>query len=313
MEDEARLSSPMWGVSLKELFYLGVWMANNIAVTLSNKAIFANVDFKYPYALTTVHMACNILGSQLYFMFNDSTKPKYIEGKNRYPIFLFSIFFAMNIAIGNMSLRWVSVNFNQVMRALVPAIVMLISMLFFGKNYSSSRKWAVLPIVFGVALTFYGDMQFTATGLFYTLLCIILAALKAVMSGELLTGDLKLHPIDLINKMCPLALIQTAFLSVLTGEAISIANRWDEIFFSNVPRVLLLSGFLSFTLNVSSFVANQQTSPLTLCIAANVKQVLLVVFGTLYFGDTVGLLNGIGIIVVLVGSFKYSLVSLQES
>ena len=131
----------------------------------------------------------------------------------------------MNIAIGNMSLRWVSVNFNQVMRALVPAIVMLISMLFLGKSYSSNRKWAVLPIVIGVALTFYGDMQFTATGLFYTVLCVVLAAAKAVMSGELLTGDLKLHPIDLVNKMCPLALIQTTILCIISGEAMDIATR----------------------------------------------------------------------------------------
>ena len=131
----------------------------------------------------------------------------------------------MNIAIGNMSLRWVSVNFNQVMRALVPAIVMAISMLFLGKKYSSSRKWAVVPIIIGVGLTFYGEMHFTAIGSFYTILCVLLAAAKAVMSGELLTGDMKLHPIDLVNKMCPLALIQTAFLCVISGEAMEISER----------------------------------------------------------------------------------------
>jgi hypothetical protein len=42
-------------------------MASNIVVTMLNKATFAVVDFKYPYALSSVHMACNIIGTQLYF------------------------------------------------------------------------------------------------------------------------------------------------------------------------------------------------------------------------------------------------------
>ena len=55
---------------------------------------------------------------------------------------------------------------------------------------------------------------------------------------------------------------------------------------------------------MSSFIANKVTSPLTLSISANVKQVLLVLFGTLYFGDTVTLINGVGILVVIIGSFR---------
>jgi hypothetical protein len=34
------------------------------------------------------------------------------------------------------------------------------------------------------------------------------------------------------------------------------------------------------------------------------KQVLLVLFGTLYFGDEVSLLNGLGILLVLAASFR---------
>ena len=93
-------------------------------------------------------------------------------------------------------------------------------MFYYGKSFSIQRKLSVLPIVFGVALAFYGDLSFTPIGAFYTLFCVGLAALKAVAGGELLTGDLKLHEIDLLSKMCPLALLQIGLLSVLTGKEI---------------------------------------------------------------------------------------------
>jgi len=152
---------------------------------------------------------------------------------------------------------------------------MFISMIFYRKNYSLDRKYAVIPIVFGVALAFYGDMSFSTIGVIYTGACVVLAALKAVVGGELLTGDLKLHEMDLLSKMCPIALILIGTVSVMSGEVSAIMGRWEELAISSAPQVVLLTGVLSFSLNVSSFIANKVTSPLTLCISANVKQVQL--------------------------------------
>jgi hypothetical protein len=188
--------------------WLLVWMLNNILVTVLNKAAFAKVNFKYPYTLSAIHMSCNILGAQLYFFFNRSVKPKMLEPQHNKSILFFSIIFSLNIAIGNTSLRWVSVNLNQVARSLVPAILMGISILYYKKTFSVQRKYAVIPIVIGVAMAFYGDMTFTTAGLIYTIACVVLAALKSIATGELLTGDLKMHEMDLLSKMSPLALFK---------------------------------------------------------------------------------------------------------
>jgi Triose-phosphate Transporter family len=254
-------------------------MANNVGVTLLNKAAFATVDFHYPYFLSFVHMVCNSVGSQLVFLSLDqdiktgrtgifqrmlgNIERKELDPSGKKSIIAFSVIFSLNIAIGNVSLRHVSVNFNQVMRSLVPAITIAMGMCL-RKPISSARVIAVVPVVIGVAMAVWGDMTFTALGFFYTCMCVILAALKVVASGEMLSGSLKLHPVDLLGHMAPLALLQCVVLSYLTGEINSIASR-PELYTDYYPMgVVLLSGILSFSLNICSLMANKMTSPLTL-------------------------------------------------
>jgi len=309
------------------VLWLLLWTANNVGVTLLNKAAFATVDFHYPYFLSFVHMVCNSIGSQMVFMslgkdeISGNTgifqrllgrvERKSLDSVGKRSIIGFSVIFSLNIAIGNVSLRHVSVNFNQVMRSLVPAVTIAMGFCI-GKEISSGRIISVIPVIVGVAMAVWGDMTFTTSGFFYTCFCVTLAASKVLASGEILTGSLKLHPVDLLGHMAPLAMIQCLSLSILTGEVNSIASR-PEIYSSVYPiGVVLLSGILSFSLNICSLMANKLTSPLTLCIAANVKQVLMIGISTILFATPITRMNGLGILVVLVGSARYSYVSVLE-
>ena len=356
--------------------WLVLWTANNIGVTLLNKAAFAKVDFHYPYFLSFVHMVCNSFGSQMVFWSirrdnqrikaaqqaaddggtgtitspiktpgtptaggggADNNNPqiqvgffqrllgnltrKELDAKGRRNILAFSVIFSLNIAIGNVSLRHVSVNFNQVMRSLVPALTIGMGMAL-NKPVSMARRMAVLPVIVGVAMACFGDMSYTALGFFYTICCITLAALKVVAAGEMLSGSSKLHPVDLLGHMAPLALVQCLVLSLLTGEVTSIIGRYKasmaeryevSAFEYYYPAfVVVLSGVCSFSLNICSLQANKLTSPLTLCIAANVKQVMMIAISTIVFATPIVFLNGCGIAVVLAGSAWYSYVSVME-
>jgi len=305
-----------------------------MGVTLLNKYLFAKVDFKYPYFLSCIHMLCNSFGAVILFSLianpgkskSDiaeitTTSSRGIQGvlghitrkklspREHFLVFMFSIIFSLNIAVGNASLRYVSVNFNQVMRSLVPVISILMSIML-GRPVSRERRLSVVPVIIGVAMATFGDMSYTRLGFIITVCCIFLAALKVVASGEMLTGNLRLHPVDLLGRMAPLAMVQCFIMSFFMMETPEIMVRWQG---NDLPLgVVFFSGFAAFSLNICSLMANKMTSPLTLCIAANVKQVLMIAFSTVIFGTDITVLNGLGIFVVLIGSAYYSYVCTQE-
>jgi len=210
-----------------QILWLLAWFVNNIGVTLVNKAAFSNVDFKYPACLSAIHMFCNTVGAVSYMAFM-GMKNKPLDNAGQRMMVIFSVIFAANITVGNTSLKYVSVNFNQVMRSLVPAIVMGVN-LCQGKSFSSAKLLSVLPIVLGVAMATFGDMRYSMIGLFMTILCVLLAAMKVIVSGSMLTGEYKLDAFDLLSRMAPLSFMWMIITSWSTGEIDSILDRWDEL------------------------------------------------------------------------------------
>eukprot|EP00903_Cladosiphon_okamuranus_P019395 g17833.t1 len=295
-----------------QAFWLFAWLVNNIGITMLNKYAFSKANFNYPLVTSAFHMLCNWLGTVIYFWCSGQKKQPVMR-QHWVTLIAFSVVFSLNISVGNISSAMVPVSFNQVMRSLVPVIVMIIGTQMFGKSFSRARKLAVLPIMVGVMMACYGDMgAFGWVGVIVTVFCVVMSGMKNVLSGEMLTGDIKMPPLQLLSRMAPLALVQMALMAFAFGEVADLSNHWGELKGGSTLYVVLVTGIGSFSLNLCSLQANKVTSPLTLSIMANVKQVLIIAFGTVAFHDPTSTLNVIGFVVVVAASTNYSLLSISE-
>lgn len=289
-------------------FWLSMWFVQNIGVTFWNKKALTAI--RLPVTLTFVHMICNSLGAFLYINVYKGIERKPLKPGQQSLMVYFSMIFVSNIITGNWSLGLVSITFNQVMRALVPGVVVGLSMLILGKTYSTQRKASLLPVAYGVYLTCTGDNTSTFFGVLITLTAVIFAGLKAVLSNKFLSGDLKLHPVDLILHQAPLSAMWCLMAMLMTGEWQTLMGHWDQI--PSLSVWYLITGVISFLLNVTSFYANKVTSPVTLCVCGNVKQIMVITMSILINHDVITTQKMIGISLVTLGGIAYAYISTKE-
>jgi hypothetical protein len=133
-----------------------------------------------------------------------------------------------------------------------------------------------------------------------------------VVTNVVQVGRLKLHPLDLLLRMSPLAFLQCLVYALVSGEMVDVVEYvFDDLTLGSF-LALAANGTIAFFLNVVSFTANKKTSALTMTVAANVKQVLSIVLAVVIFNLTITALNAWGILITLAGGAWYTAMEMQE-
>uniref|UniRef100_A0A1D1Y7F4 Putative sugar phosphate/phosphate translocator At1g12500 n=1 Tax=Anthurium amnicola TaxID=1678845 RepID=A0A1D1Y7F4_9ARAE len=293
------------------IVWLSLYFFLNLALTLYNKAVMQLFDFPFPWTLTGVHALCGAIGSYSFYWLGIFT-PARLNERESMVMLLFSVLYTINIAISNVSLHLVTVPFHQVVRAMTPIFTIILSILFLKKNFSTMTYISLLPVVLGVVFATVGDYYFTKMGFFLTVLGTILAALKTLVTNRVQVGRLKLHPLDLLLRMSPLAFVQTVIYAYVTGELHRVRAFSRTEMTTSLVFALVTNGVIAFFLNVVSFTANKKTSALTMTVAGNVKQVLSIILAVVIFNLTITPTNGLGIFLTLLGGAWYARIELTE-
>ncbi|KAJ6588328.1 triose-phosphate transporter family-domain-containing protein [Mycena capillaripes] len=303
-------------------FWLAMYFCFNLGLTLYNKGVL--VSFPFPYTLSALHALFGTIGGTILVQ-RGCFVPSRPNSWETTVLVAFSVLYAVNIVVSNVSLQLVTVPFHQVVRAATPIFTIFFSGLLFGAQSSQSKKISLIPVVAGVGLATFGDYYFNSAGFLLTLLGTVLAALKTIFTNVLQTPIPPVkskqpassrpyfsNPFDLLFFLSPLALIQCVLLAHFTGELARVRDYSLHEMSSFKAIALLLNGCIAFGLNVVSFSANRRVGALGMTVAANVKQVLTIACAVVIFNLTITTLNAVGIILTLVGGAWYAWIELIE-
>lgn len=291
--------------------WLGTYFFFSLLLTLYNKLVLSM--FHFPWLLTFLHAAFASAGTwsmmQLGYF-----KLSRLGRRENLALVAFSALFTANIAVSNLSLAMVSVPFYQTMRMLCPIFTILIYRIWYSRTYSTMTYLSLLPLIIGAAMTTLGEMSFTDAGFLLTILGVILAALKTVVTNRFMTGSLALPPIEFLMRMSPLAALQALACATATGELSGFHKLMTSGDISLPPAFASLfgNGFLALLLNIASFNTNKLAGALTMTVCGNLKQCLTVALGIVLFDVTIDLLNGAGMAVTMLGAAIYSKAELDN-
>jgi drug/metabolite transporter (DMT)-like permease len=183
------------------------------------------------------------------------------------------------------------------LKAFTPVAVLIFSFFAGLEKTSCTELYIVFVICIGVAITSVGETYFSVIGFTFQSLAILAESTRLVMTN-ILMKSLKLDPLSSLYYIAPLC---AAFIApaCLFFEAKDLP--YDRMMQPQFYTILLVNGFLAFSLNVAVVLLISNTSALVLTLAGIAKDILLVFLSVSIFGSPVTPLQYGGYAVALLG------------
>lgn len=221
--------------------------------------------------------------------------------------------FAISVAMGNMSLKYIYPSFSQMLSSVSPLVTVVMAMAIRHKRYNA-WTWISMPVICGGLLVCSTEeVNFDLTGASFAVLATVLRATKSVMQEKLL--DPKEKDMDFVSLLFYLAPWAGLFLLIMSFcfeglEPLRTVCPWrNDVPTTDVLQLLALlacSGVNACFLNLSGNLVTSYVGAVGLQILGNLKSCMSIVVSVAIFRNPVTLLQCCGVIMCLFGVWLYS-------
>ncbi|KAK0167083.1 hypothetical protein PV327_004526 [Microctonus hyperodae] len=284
-------------IKIKTTFYLVLNVIFSIIIVLLNKWLYFHINFPN-MTLSMVHFIVTFIGLMICEKF-DVFSIKDVAIKE---MLWTAMTFCGFVVLTNLSLAHNTVGTYQVAKMLTTPCVIMIQMIFYKKYFSIAVKLTLIPIILGVIINFYYDIQFNVAGTVYAILGVLVTSLYQVWINSK-QKELQMDPMQLLYYQAPLS-AGLLFIIVPFFEPVGniIAREWS----STDIIMVLFSSIVAFFVNLTSYWIIGKTSPLTYNMVGHCKFCLLLVGGSIIFHESLALNQAIGITLTLGGIISYA-------
>lgn len=310
--------------------YIAGWYTFSMLISVYNKWMFGRgLNFRFPLFVTAFHQICLFVLSTTVLYFRPKLRPTV---NNPGPRFWASLAMSLglyatqimpcamasagDIGLSNVSLEYISLSLYTMLKTSSLIFVLIFGLLFRLERFN----WRLVVIVMVMCASVMmmtkkpdtpsaADDDHHPVGIVLILAASLVLGLRWSFTQLLLKkNDYTKHPILTIFYISPcITVVLFLFAIVFEGwtEFMDL-TIWDLKGTGGTLLLMVLPGVLAFFMTLCEFQLLSVAQVLTLSIAGIFKELLTIMLGSFIFGDTLSLLNCVGLVITFVDILWYN-------
>jgi len=326
---------------------IAMWYVFSLSISIYNKWMFdpKHLDFHFPLFTTCFHMIVQFTLASLVLFFLPQFRPRYDsisnphnthvsddnaqqhEEDSKKPLMTRMFYFTrigpcgmatgLDIGLGNMSLKFITLTFYTMCKSSSLAFVLLFAFLF----RLEIPSWRLVAIIFtmtvGVIMMVAGEVDFSILGFILVISAAFFSGFRwGLTQILLLRNPATSNPFSSIFYLAPIMFASLLIIAIpvegfpALGEGFRILIEKKGPFLG--PALLLFPGAIAFCMTASEFALLQRTSVVTLSIAGIFKEVVTISAAGIVFHDPLTPINISGLFVTIGAIAAYNWIKIRK-
>lgn len=306
------------------------WFSTSVLISIYNKWMFGEgLDFPFPLFVTAYHQLCLFTFSFLVILIFPKLRPSQPQNSENEKVLLIIPLYIMvahilpcavasagDIGLSNASLMFIPLSLYTMVKTSSLLFVLIFGLLFRLEKFSWRLVVIVVVMCVSVSMmTMKPPAKGSVSGNSQHSLGVVLILLASAFLGlrwcftQLLLKKSKYttNPILTIFYLAPgMGIFLFIFALFLEGWVnFSSLPVWSDQGFVWTIALMTFPAVLAFVMTVSEFKLLTLIQILTLSIAGVAKELFTIAMSALIFGDTLSILNGVGLLITILNILWY--------